>query len=473
MADINVFELTNMALKSLDTDKKATKKSVSESVKRTSKKRTMKENKCVPKISFKKLKLESLKTMTEDEDFDFTPDDEVVLVIDTEMEEVPESEEDAVAAAQELVGDTVCKCSVCGANYICTDNVIEEDVDGEVTMVAEEGVCPICGEEAPQIVVGEIVADVEEPVEEPVEDEEPETNDEEVEETETETETETEDGDEEFDETEFTVDEEEEVEEGCNRKRRPAKRENMRKSMTRRPTMRRESMRKPMKRPTRPAARMESAERNVRPSVRRPATRRTAESAMNRPTRRPATRRTAENVMNRPMRRRTAESVIKRPVRRPINRTSRMAMENRRRTSGVAYNFNEVALNKLFTKFATENYSNVKAVRFTKGSLAKNGNMTLEGVVTTVKGNKRPIKLVAEGIKNVKNGKAMLKVRENGPFTEAAVKTRNRVPFVVECAVKGNTVTPVSMKYAFTTTDSGLKESKGNKGSYKVFGSVK
>ena len=457
MADINVFELTNMALKNLDTDKKATKKSVSESVKRTSKKRTMKENRRIPKISFKKLKLESLKTMTEDEDFDFTPDDEVVLVIDTEMEEVPESEEDAVAAAQELVGDTVCKCSVCGANYICTDNVIEEDVDGEVTMVAEEGVCPICGEEAPQIVVGEIVADVEEPVE----DKEPETDDEEVEETETETETE--DGDEEFDETEFTVDEEEEVEEGCNRKRRPAKRENMRKSMTRRPTMRRESMRKPMKRPTRPAARMESAERNVRPSVRRPATRRTAESAMNR-TARPA---------RRPMSRRTAESAVKRPVRRPINRTSRMAMENRKRTSGVAYNFNEVALNKLFTKFATENYSNVKTVRFTKGSLNKNGNMTLEGVVTTVKGNKRPIKLVAEGIKNVKNGTAMLKVRENGPFTEATVKTRNRVPFVVECAVKGNTVTPVSMKYAFTTTESGLKESKGRKGSYKVFGSVK
>jgi len=452
MADINVFELTNMALKNLDTDK-TTKKSVSESVKRTSKKRAMKENKALPKISFKKLKLESLKTMNEDDDFEFTPDDEVVLVIDTEMEEVPETEEDAVAAAQELVGNNVCKCSVCGANYICTDNVIEEDVDGEVTMVAEEGVCPICGEEAPQIVVGEIVADVaEEPAEEPEDDEEVET--------ETETETEVEDGEDEFDETEFEVDDEEEVEEACNRKRRPAKKENVRKSMTRRPTMRRESMRKPMKRPTRPAARMESAERNNRPSVRRPATRRTAESAMNRPARRP-------------MSRRTAESAVKRPVRRPINRTSRMAMENKRPTSGVAYNFNEVALNKLFTKFATENYSNVKSVRFTKGSLAKNGNMTLEGVVTTVKGNKRPIKLVAEGIKNVKNGKVMLKARENGPFTESAVKTRNRVPFVVECAVKERTVTPTSMKYAFTTTDSGLKESKGRKGSYKVYGSVK
>ena len=31
-----------------------------------------------------------------------------VLVIDTEMEEVPETEEDAVAAAQELVGNNVC-----------------------------------------------------------------------------------------------------------------------------------------------------------------------------------------------------------------------------------------------------------------------------------------------------------------------------------------------------------------------------
>lgn len=454
MAEVNVFELTNMALKNLDNP--TAKKSVKESVKRSSKRRSMKENKKFAKISYKKLKLESVKSFKESDegDTDYTPDDEVVLVIDTEMEEVPETEEDAVAAAKELVGDTVCKCSVCGANYICTCDTIEEDVDGDVTMVAEEEVCPICGEEAPQIVVGEIIAD------ETASDDEDKADDEEeveVDETEVdETEGDETEGEDDFDFSDFEVEEDEEVEEGCNKKR-PAKKEAMRRPMrntrkegVRRPmnrTRRTESARPSVKRPVRKTMTMEN--KNVRTPMARPSVRRTTESRV--ANARPSMRRTSRTAME-----------SRRPMRRPT--TNRQVANT--------YNFNESALNKLFTSFATENYSNVKSVRFTNGSMNR-GKLTLEGVVTTIRGTKRNIKLVAEGMKNVKNGTVKLQAREIGPFTESAVKTKNRVPFVIECAVRGKNITPTSMKYAFTTTNSGLKESKGRKSTYKVYGSVK
>ena len=438
MAEVNVFELTNMALKNLDNP--TAKKSVKESVKRSSKK-SVKENKQPVKISYKKLKLESVKSFKESDegDTDYTPDDEVVLVIDTEMEEVPETEEDAVAAAKELVGDTVCKCSVCGANYICTCDTIEEDVDGDVTMVAEEEVCPICGEEAPQIVVGEIIAD-----ETASDDEDKADDDEEVEVDETEvdeTEGEETEGEDDFDFSDFEVEEDEEVEEGCNKKR-PAKKEAMRRPMR---NTRKEGVRRPMNR----TRRTESA----RPSVKRPMrkTRTMENKNVHTPMARPSVKRTSRTAME-----------SRRPMRRPT--TNRQVANT--------YNFNESALNKLFTSFATENYSNVKSVRFTNGSMNR-GKLTLEGVVTTVRGTRRNIKLVAEGMKNIRAGKVMLQAREIGPFTESAVKTKNRVPFVIECAVRGKNITPTSMKYAFTTTNSGLKESKGKKNTYKVYGSVK
>lgn len=427
MADVNVFELTNMALKNLDTPKSTDKKSVKESVKRSTvnkKRRSFKENKNLPKISYKKLKLESAKCINEDDDFDFTPDDEVVLVIDTEMEEVPETEEDAVVAAQELVGDKVCKCSVCGANYICTDDVIEEDVDGEVTMVAEEGVCPICGEEAAQIVVGEIVADT---------DAETDSDETDAEETDAE-ETDVEETDVEVDDTDFDIEdddiEETDVETESFRRRAQIRRESAKRPVRKNKTLRKEAARKPMKKPMRTLRTMESA---------------------------------------------TTPSRVRRPVRPNTALNKRTTLENRRlrRTNRPVKtcNFNESALNKLFTTFAKENYSNVKAVKFTKGS-SNNGRLTLEGVVTTIRGNKRSIKLVAEGFNKTTGNKMVLKAREIGPFTESAIKTKGRVPFVIECVKRGNMITPVSMKYAFTTKNAGLKESQ-NVGTYKVFGSVK
>ena len=110
--EVNVFELTNTALKSLyntPTKKKNVKESVVKGKRKT--RNLKKETKQINKIDYSKIRLESLR-FAEDadvEEFDYTPEDEVVVVIDPEMEEVPATEEDAIEAAEELVGDTVCK----------------------------------------------------------------------------------------------------------------------------------------------------------------------------------------------------------------------------------------------------------------------------------------------------------------------------------------------------------------------------
>lgn len=116
----------------------------------------------VKKIPVKKIKLESRRVFEsediEDLDNQFavdpenSNDDEVVLVIDPEVpadEVVPED------AAEQMIGDEVYKCPICGANYVCNC----ESCQNEGIEVDENGVpseCPICGDDAEQILVGEI-----------------------------------------------------------------------------------------------------------------------------------------------------------------------------------------------------------------------------------------------------------------------------------------------------------------------------
>lgn len=417
---INVFELTNTALKSLNestkpTAKKAKKvasKKMSESVrkaKRPVSKKLRKE--AVRKISCGKLRLESMKFVedADSDEFDFTPEDEVVVVVDPEMDEVPASEEEAKEAAEELVGDTICKCSICGANYVCDcDSTIEEDVDGEVETCVEDGTCPICGEEAPQIVVGEIVPADDASVANTDETEDTATTDDEVS----------------ADDDDFVTDD-----------------DTANESVRRRPAV---------KRPVRRES--TTARRTSRVASRKPALKRE----------RVATSRMARKPM------------AKKPVRVESKRTARPIMNRVRPTSRVAgkqIDFNECALNRLFTKFAKENYDNVASVRFTKGNVVGN-KLTVEGVVRTTKGSKRTIKLVAENFKPVA-GKIKLQCREMGPFTESVKMPKNKVPFVVECNVRAGKVTPVSMKYAYVATKRGLKEGKGKVAKFTVTGIVK
>ena len=132
------------------------------------------------KIPVTKIKLESRKIF-EEEDLDVIDDkfsvdlenpenDEVVLVIDPELP--AEGEDEPEVAADEMVGDLVYKCPVCGANYLCDCDHLEEEgieVDDEGEPIA----CPICGDESDQILVGEIAPaeDVKEEDEVKVEDE--------------------------------------------------------------------------------------------------------------------------------------------------------------------------------------------------------------------------------------------------------------------------------------------------------------
>lgn len=112
------------------------------------------------KIKANQIKVESKKILEDSDEeilskeFEVPAEDsdEVVLVIDPELpsdEEVPED------AAEELVGDLVYKCPVCGSNYVCDcDSEALEGIE-----VDEEGApleCPVCGDDADQILVGEI-----------------------------------------------------------------------------------------------------------------------------------------------------------------------------------------------------------------------------------------------------------------------------------------------------------------------------
>ena len=135
---------------------------LTESVIRANNKSVKIESNAPKKINIKKLKFES-KRIFEDADLDeldkeFAVDpeesaeDEVVLVIDPEApadEEIPEE------AGEDMIGDFVYKCPICGANYVCDCDASKN----EALEVDEEGVpveCPICGDDAEQILIGEI-----------------------------------------------------------------------------------------------------------------------------------------------------------------------------------------------------------------------------------------------------------------------------------------------------------------------------
>ena len=366
MADLNVFQLTNQELHKSDkksTDSvKLTKKSVKESVSKRRSRKVKPFN-----IPANKLQLESLKRFLEadeeddiqaDVTADYTPEDDVVLVIDPDMEEVPEDTDAAIDAAEDLVGQHVCKCAICGANYV-TDAEITEDVE------IEDQECPVCGEVGDQIVVGVIT-----PTEELSDEDAEEIDDVELEDEEDI------DVDADGEEEDIDVEEDEDFEE----------------------SVRRSKMR--------------------------------------------TMRRRAESVRRRPMRRPTMES--------------NMSKDN--------YAFDEVTFNRMLTRFAKENYANVKSVRISKGSVRGN-TLTLEGVVTTTKGCKRPIKFVSENFKP--SARMSIKFKEIGPFTESV--KNSGTPFVMECVCEDNKIIPAALRYSFKAKNQGMKESKNL---YSVTGKV-
>lgn len=373
MADLNVFQMTNMELHKTDkvskpvSKKPAQKKPVKESVRRMRKVARKPFD-----ISANKIRFESLKRFLEgdientelDVTADYTPEDDVVLVIDPDMDEVPEDTDEAVDEAEDLVGQHVCKCAICGANYV-TDAEINEEVE------IEDQECPVCGETGDQIVVGVIT-----PTEELSDEDAEDIDNVEVEETE---ETE-DDGEEEFEEEEEVDDDFEES----------VKRSRMR-------TMRRR-----------------------------------------------------------------AESVRRAPAKRNVGVVQRKKAVSE--SKDTDYCFDEVTFNRMLTRFAKENYSNIKSVRIAKGTIRGN-KMTLEGLVTTTLGSKRTIKFVCENFKPSK--RMSIKFKEIGPFTESV--KNDGATFVVECVLKGTKIIPAALRYSFKAKNAGIKESKGL---YSVTGKI-
>lgn len=138
--------------------------SLTESFRKSRQKKT--ESLDCPKIKSSRIRVESLGVFESAEDaealdteFNKDPlsDDEaeVVLVVDPDLsieEEIPED------AAEQMVGDRIYKCPVCGSNYACgcdEEGNFTESVDFDEN--GEPTECPICNSDADQILVGEIV----------------------------------------------------------------------------------------------------------------------------------------------------------------------------------------------------------------------------------------------------------------------------------------------------------------------------
>ena len=298
------------------------------------------------------------------EDIDSIQPEEDIMVVYTDTIEDDMSEEDVAAAAQELVGQEICKCGICGANYVCsckdeTEELLVSDEDdfveielGESLIFTEDAEdaeeieetedaseCPVCGANENQIVVGEIV-----PLEE-------------------------------VPEVEIPVEEVDEVEE--------------------------------------PAAEDETTNAEAEELV--------DETGV-----------PAEDV------------------------------EDEVAEDDDYVEVDERLLNRLFTKFAKENFENVKSVKFNSGKLL-GGEVVLEGVVTTTSDKTRDIKLISNGFKMSESTK-IVKVFEQGPFTESASVKEDRVPFVLECSISNRRINFTGLKYNYN-----LRESSKL---YSVYGKV-
>lgn len=366
MAMLDVFEMTNSELnKTLNTTKKVTESSSKARKRKAVKESVGRRFRSIKKVPANKIRLEAIGAFVEDDEevsVDYTPEDDVMVVVDPEMDEAPDNVEDAKAEAEQHIGDHICQCSICGATYITDEDVVEEDLE------SEDAVCPVCGEEGEQIIVGEVAPmNTEEETEDDNTSEEDDfaTEDDFDVEDEDQTEDTTDDTD-----TDDDVEDDTATEESFRRARRMG--ENQR-------------------RPGRPS-----------------------------------------------------RSGIQKPY------VPKKMTESQ---------FDEVTLNRMLTKFARENYDNIRAVKISRAK-TNNGTLTLEGIVTTTKGNKRTVKFVCENYKP--SSRMTLRFKEYGPFTESYRNNNNS--FIVECTMKGNTIRPVALKYSYKV--------KENRSMYAVSGSV-
>lgn len=406
--DVNVFELAFKENAALATEPVKPSKKVVESVARKVAKmaeaKPVKEAVQLGKIRF---------TEDTDEISSVQPDEDIVVVYSDDIK--PDmTEEEVEQAAQELIGATICKCGVCGANYIATeehthddeivlDDAAEEEIPDEFTFTDDEEetlddiefadeelgesllfreavededsiedeevvaapahICPVCDAAENQVEVGEIVPTEVATEEEPTE---------EVEETPVEDEIPAEDvtADEETEEAPVTVD----------------------------------------------------VDVNVQ---------------------------AADDDEDAELSKEALDAVKAPRVKRHVKAESKVArkavpvVEAAKETKEIA--FNEKAFSRLLNKFVAENYENVAKVEITSGKATKNNELCFEGKVTAKSGKVRKVTFETLGFKYTE-GLMKIKMIEKGPFTESARVQKNAVPFVLECRAREGRVMPTAFK---------------------------
>lgn len=205
---VNVFEMAftqnaNLEKKSTDNTKSVTKRIVNKALKESN--LTSKSN--ITDNAKKSIPLNKIGFTEDIDDIDIKPSENVVVVYSDEVK--PEmSAEEVEAAAEKLVGATICKCGICGANYIADtshchdiendsivfdshndddsfdeseiedtvsesilfteDGVSDDDADDESENIECDTTCPVCTATTDQVEVGVIA---------PSESEEDEVND--------------------------------------------------------------------------------------------------------------------------------------------------------------------------------------------------------------------------------------------------------------------------------------------------------
>lgn len=187
MANIDVFEMAfsqNQQLSEIADQKKSIIQKVNKAL-TESKISTL--EKC--KNAKKKIAINKIKFTEDIDDIDIQPAEGVVVVYSDEIK--PEMSQDEVEkAAEEMIGAKICKCGICGANYVVDDEhscedeqivVSDDEIVSESFVFTEEDihvdadeseniecdtVCPVCNSDEAQVEVGVIApaeeADVEE-----------------------------------------------------------------------------------------------------------------------------------------------------------------------------------------------------------------------------------------------------------------------------------------------------------------------
>ena len=407
--DVNVFEMAFRENAALTSEPAKPSKKVVESVARKVAKLIEPEKIVKESVQLSKIRF----TEDTDEISSVQPDDDIVVVYSDDIK--PDmTEEEVEQAAQDLIGATICKCGVCGANYIASEehshddelvvaddaNTNDEELPDEFTFTDEEGeslddidfadeelgesllfredmedivdddipadeeipahTCPVCDATENQVEVGEIVP-TEEASAEPTT-----TDDDDNDETApTETDADTEEAPVKVDVDVNVNGDDEEV---SNESLEAVKSGKIRRHV------KAESKKTVRKTPARPAVKAESAKSEK---------------------------------------------------------------------SSLA--FNERAFSRLLNKFVAENYENVSKVEITSGKATKNNELCFEGKVTAKSGKTRAITFETVGFKYTE-GLMKIKMIEKGPFTEAARVQKNAVPFVLECRARDGRVMPTAFK---------------------------